>query len=105
MTAQDIVPAPVAPNATDELAQHLVSRLVTVCVVDLLEMINVADPHSQVVVVPTLPGKLAGKGDTERPAIENTGQGIVHGFVGECISSFAQSRLQLDHAPAHVNSG
>jgi hypothetical protein len=69
MATQDVVPAEVAPNETDKPAQHLVSGLVTVRVVDLLEMIDVADSNGQDVLVTPLPRKLAGQHDRERPAI------------------------------------
>ena len=105
MAAQDVMSAQVPLNETDETAQHIVSGLVAVGVVDLLELIDVADPHGQLIVVPFLPGNLPRQEDGERPAIEDARQGVVHGLVGESISSLGQSRLQLDHAPAHFHPG
>src|SRR5450756_256881 len=73
-------------------------------VVDLLELVDIADRQGQAIVVPTLLGKRAGQDVGKRPAVESAGQGLVRGLVGQRVVRLAQSCLQLDHAPAPVDS-
>jgi len=57
------------------------------------------------VVVPPFHGELAGQGHGKRPAVENSGQWVVHGLVGERLARLHQPLLQLDQAPAHIDTG
>ena len=47
MATQDVVPSQIAPDEVDEAAQNIVSGLMTVRVVDLLEMVDVTDSDGQ----------------------------------------------------------